>query len=66
MTLSALTVQFTRWFRLGWIDAPSDAPRKSMPPLATDAALDSELDRMFGVFHEGHPASWGTHQKPSK
>jgi hypothetical protein len=66
MTLRPLTAHFARWFRLGWIDSPSDAPRKSLPPHASDAALDAELDRMFGVFHEGHPASWGTHQKPLK
>jgi hypothetical protein len=65
-TLTVVLAHFTRWFRLGWIDSPNDVSRKSLPPPATDADIDAELDRMFGVFHEGHPASWGTHQKPSK
>jgi hypothetical protein len=63
MTLRPLTAHVTRWFRLGWIDSPSDAPRKSMPPLATDAALDAELDRMFGAIDAFHPAGTGSHQK---
>jgi hypothetical protein len=63
MTLRSLTAHFARWFRLGWIDAPSDAPRKSMPPLATDAVLDAELDRMFGAVPAGASASTGIHQK---
>jgi hypothetical protein len=63
MTLRSLTAHFTRWFRLGWIDFPSAAPRKSMPPLATDAILDAELDLMFGALPAGHPASAGTHQE---
>jgi hypothetical protein len=64
MTLRPLTAHFARWFRLGWIDSPSDAPRKSMPPHATDAVLDSELDRMFGAVPAGCPASTGTHREP--
>jgi hypothetical protein len=63
VTLRALTAHFTRWFRLGWIDCPRDAPRKSLPPLATDAALDAELDRMFGAVPAVHQASTGTQQK---
>lgn len=63
MTLRPLTVRFTRWFRLGWIDCPRDVPRKSMLPLASDAALDAELDRMFGAVPAVHPASAGSRQK---
>jgi hypothetical protein len=63
MTLRPITVRLSRWFRLGWMDSPGDAPHKSLPPLATDAALDAELDRMFGAVPAGHPASTGTHQK---
>jgi hypothetical protein len=63
MMLRPLTAHFVRWFRLGWIDSPGDAPRKSLPPHATDAALDAELDRMFGAIVASHPAGTGTHQK---
>jgi hypothetical protein len=63
MILRPLTAHFTRWFRLGWIDSPGDAPRKSLLPLATDAALDAELDQMFGAIDASHPAGTGTHQK---
>jgi hypothetical protein len=63
MTLRPLTVHFIRWFRLGWIDSLRDAPRKSLPSLATDAALDAELDRMFGAIDAPHPAGMGTHQE---
>jgi hypothetical protein len=63
MTLCPLTARFTRWFRLGWIDSLRDAPRKSRPPIASDAALDAELDRMFGAVPAGHPARAGIHQE---
>jgi hypothetical protein len=63
MILRPLTAHFARWFRLGWIDSPRDAPCKSLPPLASDAALDAELDRMFGAVPAGHPASTEIHQE---
>jgi hypothetical protein len=56
--------RLSRWFRLGWIDSLADAPRKFLLPIASDAALDAELDRMFGAVPAGHPASTGIHQKP--
>jgi hypothetical protein len=63
MMLRSLTAHFARWFRLGWIDSPGDAPRKSMLPLATDTVLDAELDRMFGAIDAPQQAGMGTHQE---
>jgi hypothetical protein len=63
MTLCPLTARFTRWFRLGWIDSLRDAPRKSLMSNATDAAIDAELDRMFGAIDAPNPAGMGTHQE---
>jgi hypothetical protein len=62
-TLTVVLDRLSRWFRLGWIDSPRDVPRKFLPPLASDAALDAELDRMFGAIDAPHPAGMGTYQE---
>jgi hypothetical protein len=66
MNLPTLTARLSRWFRLGWIEREPARPRKPLWPMASDAILDAEVDRMFGAVHTAHPVSAGTHQKLAK